>query len=385
MKKKYTLLVLLISLNAFAQIPTNYYNNATGTGYALKTQLAQIISNNTNALDNAANYGGLWTLYTQFAMRDNYYENNSSLLDLYSENPAGPDAYEYTSTDQQCSGSTPSVEGGCYNREHIIPQSVFTSAYPMYSDAHFVLPSDNRVNAWRNTYPFGMVETIVGVPCSNATSTGTALSTVPCFTTNNSRLGQNLNVGYSAGFNGIVFEPINEFKGDVARAILYFVTRYESQIPDWNYAMFNGTSTQGLTDTFLEIMKQWHILDPVSSYEIAKNNIIHYNFQGNRNPFIDNPSYVSAIWSQTLRQDTFELLSNATVFPNPSSDQKINITSEIVLDEIQLININGQIMQQIKNPTANDKTYSVENISSGFYFLRVISENQSVVKKVIVN
>jgi len=365
-----------------SQIPIDYYSSATGTGYTLKTQLSQIISNNTNSSGSSANYGGLWTLYTQPAMRDNYYENNGTLLDIYSENPTGVDAYEYTSTTQQCSGSTPLNEGGCYNREHIIPQNVFTSQYPMQSDAHFVLPSDNRVNGWRDTYPFGMVVTTMGVACTNSAA-GNA-GTTPCFTTNGSRLGRNTNTGYATGYSGIVFEPINEFKGDVARAIFYFITRYETRVSTWSYPMFNGTSTQVLTDTFLEIMKQWHILDPVSNYEIAKNNRIHYNFQGNRNPFIDNPSYVTAIWGTALSSVSFEL-DNISVYPNPVNDNRINIQTEVVLDEIQLISVNGQIMQQIKKPTANGTNYTLENLPKGFYILKLSSENQSTIKKIIVN
>jgi hypothetical protein len=94
---------------------------------------------------------------------------------------------------------------------------------------------------------------------------------------------------------------------------------------------------------------------------------------------------VATIWGSVLSTSEFNVLSTVVVYPNPSINQRINIQTETVLDEIQLINVNGQIMQQIKNPAVNNNTYSVENISSGFYFLRLTSENQSVVKKVIVN
>lgn len=382
MKKKYILLLVLSSMLGFSQIPAGYYSSATGTGYTLKTQLSQIIDNNTNS-NGTASYGGLWTLYTQSPMRDNYYENNGSLLDIYSENPNGTDAYEYTTDAQQCDGTTPSAEGGCYNREHIIPQSVFSSDYPMYSDAHFVLPSDNRVNGWRNNFPFGRVVTTTAVAATNSTVSNA--STTPVFTTNGSRLGQNINSGYSAGYSGVVFEPIDEFKGDVARAILYFATRYETQIPTWNYVMFDGSSNKVFTNPFLEILKVWHIQDPVSPYEIAKNNQIYYNFQGNRNPFIDNPSYVSAIWGASLSTDSFELIADINVYPNPSNDQKITIKTENELDEIQIININGQIIQQISKPNRNQNNYTVENIPHGFYFLKLSAENKSIVKKIVIN
>ena len=130
--------------------------------------------------------------------------------------------------------------------------------------------------------------------------------------------------------------------------------------------------------------------DPVSPIEIAKNNAI-YNYQGNRNPYIDHPEYVCNIWStqcatvNSLSRTDFAALSNISVYPNPSSDHRVNINSEYEIDEIQLISINGQIIQQISNPTLQNSTYSLENIPTGFYFLRLSNGNQSVVKKVIIN
>lgn len=133
-----------------AQIPAGYYSTATGTGYALKTQLYNIIKGH---VDNG--YAGLYTTY-QTSDVDNFYENDGSVLDMYSEKPVGTDPYNYSlGTTQRC--GTYSVEGDCYNREHIIPQSSFGSAAPMVSDAHFITPTDGKVNGQRSNYPHGMV------------------------------------------------------------------------------------------------------------------------------------------------------------------------------------------------------------------------------------
>ena len=366
MKKNYILLFLLSVTVGFAQIPTGYYNSATGTGYTLKTNLKNIIDNNTNSSGNSS-YGDLWTLYSNTAFRDHYYENNNSLLDIYSEKPAGADSYEFTSTTQQCGNYT--GEGSCYNREHLMPQSVFNSSYPMYSDAHFVVPSDGYVNGQRSNLPFGVV--------NSASWTST----------NGSKKGNNLNSGYSAGYSSTVFEPINEFKGDIARALLYFATRYESQVTGWSFDMFNGTSNQVYTNTFLNILITWHNQDPVSTYEIAKNNAV-YTFQNNRNPYIDHPEYVCQIWPTqcaALSTQDFVSLDGISVYPNPTDDHRINIQSEVALDEIQLINLNGQLIQVIQKPAFNNNTYSLDNLPQGFYLLRLSSENQSVTKKIIVN
>ena len=74
-----------------------------------------------------------------------------------------------------------------------------------------------------------------------------------------------------------------------------------------------------------------------------------------------------------------------SLYPNPTNDRRINIDSEMEVDEIQLININGQLMQQIQKPTRTNNTYTIENLPSGFYFIKISSKNQSITKKVIVN
>jgi endonuclease I len=375
--KKYFSLLLLVNAIVFAQIPTGYYNYATGIGYTLKTQLKTRIT--TGHVDQG--YGSIWGLYTQSAFRDNYYENNGSLLDIYSEKPTGTDAYEYSSTSQQC-GSY-GAEGDCYNREHLVPQSYFDSfqADPMKNDPFHVVPSDGKVNGDRNNLPFGVV------------ASGTYLSS------NGSKRGTNTVNGFS-NYSGTVFEPIDEFKGDVARAYFYFATRYEDFMDDFYSTanastcqaknMFDGSINKVFNDNFILLLIKWHLQDPVSAKEIAQNNAI-YNYQGNRNPYIDHPEYVCSIWSaqcatvNALSRDSFELLSNITVYPNPSNVQKINITSAVSIETIELININGQIINEVKNPIFESNTFTMEKLPQGFYFLKLSSDNQSVTKKVIIN
>jgi endonuclease I len=385
MKKNYTFLLLLLSFVVIAQAPANYYNNATGTGYALKTQLSTIITN--GHIDKGYGSGtsqsnnGLWSAFkTTDRDMDIGYENDNTIIDIYSENPTSTDPYNFNYNNAsganagQCGNY--SIEGDCYNREHLIPQSYFDNVSTLFmkSDVQHIYPTDGKVNNKRNNYAFGKVG-------------------VASFTSQNgSKLGTALNSGYSAGFSGIVFEPIDEFKGDIARVYFYFATRYQSQMASF-YAtgsasevsdMFNGTANQVFSPTFLNILLTWNAQDPVSTKEIKRNNAC-YAHQGNRNPFIDNNSYVAAIWGAPLSTETFEALASVVVYPNPSNNQRINIQSKTVLDEIQLINVNGQIMQQIKNPAVNDNSYSVENIPAGFYFLRLTNGGQSVVKKIIVN
>ena len=364
MNKKITLLFLLSITFGFAQIPPGYYATATGGGYTLKTQLFNIISSGTSD----PGYSGLYTTYLTSDV-DSYYENDGSLLDMYTENPTGTECF-FTYGVNQDDGSGGTAECQKYNREHIIPQSVFSSATPMYSDAHFVVPSDKYVNAQRGNFPFGRV--------NSATNTYS----------NGSKRGNNLNSGYSAGYTNTVFEPIDEFKGDIARMYFYFITRYEDQVSGWSYDMFNGTSNQVLSNTFLNILLTWHLNDPVSQREIDRNNAI-YTRQNNRNPFIDHPEYVCQIYTTqcaTLSSETFVTLSDVTIYPNPSTNGTFSISSSVELNSITIYNVNGQIIQEIKNPTViNSETYNVTDLSTGFYLVQLKTDTNSITKKVIVN
>ena len=269
MKQKLLFLSLLTSFFATAQIPNGYYDNATGSSYTLKTQLHAIIKGHTDL-----NYSGLWKTY-ETSDRDTQYEKDNSIMDIYSENPAGKDPYVYTYQTSQCSGSF-NAEGQCYNREHVIPQSVFKEISPMKNDAFFIVPTDGIVNGKRSNYPHAMV----------ASPTWTSL--------NGSKLGESTTPGYT----GIAFEPIDEFKGDIARMYFYFATRYEDVVNTWgvSYAMFDGSTDKVFTAAFTNMLLTWHNQDPVSAYEIIRNDAI-YARQNNRNPYIDHPEYVAKIWT----------------------------------------------------------------------------------------
>lgn len=251
-----------------------YYADAAGlTGYALKTALHNIIKNHS-----AQGYSALWTFYSTHEL-DTYYEQDGSILDIYSENPNGADTYQYAATVNQC-GSYNS-EADCYNREHSFPRSWFGGAVePMNSDVHHIFATDGFVNSKRSSFPYGKV--------------GSASYT----SANGSKLGSALS---STGYSGTVFEPIDEFKGDLARAYFYMATRYQDRLANWQgnsseaNAALNGTTTQVFESWLLQLLKQWHVQDPVSQKERDRNDAA-YQYQGNRNPFVDYPQFVTSIW-----------------------------------------------------------------------------------------
>ena len=68
---------------------------------------------------------------------------------------------------------------------------------------------------------------------------------------------------------------------------------------------------------FVDILVQWHNQDPVGQREIDRNNDV-FDYQNNRNPFIDNPEWVNMIWSTTASLNDQDL-AGISIYPNPST------------------------------------------------------------------
>ena len=384
------LFVMLISGFAFAQIPAGYYSTATGSGYTLKTQLYNKIKGHSDK-----GYNGLWATYAT-SDRDNQYENDNSIIDIYSENPTGVDPYKFLLNSNQC--GTYSKEGDCYNREHVIPQSSFNSAAPMVSDAHHIPPTDGKVNGIRSNYPHGKVA-------------------VASITTRN---GSKLGTSGVSGYTGTVFEPIDVFKGDIARMYFYFATRYENTVSGYTgFAMFNGTSNQVFKPAFLAMLKTWHANDPVSPREIARNNAI-YARQGNRNPFIDRPEFVAKIWGATTRAKSsitndeifvknideneidFDLqsieekiqlefeanletktINDFEVYPNPSNGNfNIDFKNSNNKNSIEIYSLFGEKVFETNNDENN--SISVSNLKKGIYLIKANQNGEAITKKLVI-
>ena len=299
-------LTVLISTLSFAQIPANYYDSANGlTGYALKSELKTITTNGHKSRtydqlydgDGISGSNGYIDTHSDIAVASgNNYENDGTILDMYSENPSGSDSYNFTHGNNQCGNQ--SSEGDCYNREHLIPQSSFNSALPMQSDIHTVIPTDGRVNNFRGSLVFGTVNS------PNWTSL------------NGSKRGTSAMSGYS----GTVFEPIDEFKGDIARALLYFAVRYEDTVNGYtSFEMFDGSNDAVFFTWAIEVLLDWHYnIDPVDQRERDRNNAA-YNFQNNANPFVDHPEYASMIWNPVTDTEVPTAATNL-VASNPTEN-----------------------------------------------------------------
>ncbi len=268
-KTEFILRTLGLTLIALAQVSyagklDSYYGNLDSyQGNDLRSRIKAVISKS----HHGRSYSDLFEAYFDGDI-DKTYEGDLSIVDIYSEDPITKDPYTFESINQKCGSYR--GESNCFNREHLFPQSVFHKRSPMRSDYYHVFPTDGYVNGKRSNYPFGEV------------------SNPEWSSRNGSKLGSNS----ISGYNGRVFEPIDEFKGDVARALLYFGTRYEDNLRSFkNYPMLDKSSGKFYSKWFLEMLLRWHKQDPVSEYEQNRNEA-GFRFQGNRNPYVDHPEWV---------------------------------------------------------------------------------------------
>lgn len=270
-KKIITGVALLWSLLAMAQGPNGsgtYYEQADGLkAKDLKTALCGIIAPHTELT-----YSELWTAYKSTDVTADGY-----IWDMYSS------ATKYT-PGGSAQGANYTKEGDSYNREHTLPKSWFGKATPMYTDLFHVMPTDGYVNSRRSNYPYGEVGT------ASYKSEGDFC-----------RLGTCSLKGYS----GIVFEPADEYKGDLARNYFYMATAYEDKVASWSSAVANqgsnasnvmsGDSYTAYVKWTLDMLLRWAKNDPVSQKEIDRNNAV-YAIQHNRNPYIDYPGLEQYVW-----------------------------------------------------------------------------------------
>ena len=272
MKTRIILLTLfaVVMGHMWAQGPNNtgtYYQSANGKkGSELKTALFNIIKN-----PSVVSYSGLGEKYKLTDKRADGY-----LRDWYSN------ITNYTWTGSNGNSS----EGAGWNKEHTVPQSWFNENSPMKSDIVHVVPTDCWVNNMRSSYPLAEVATIKKYSANYYSILGT------CKT---------------EGYNGTVFEPNDEIKGDIARIYFYMATCYQDKVSNWtkgeSQKVFGNSPYPGLRDWVLAMMMRWSKQDPVDEVETARNNAVQ-EVQGNRNPFVDYPGLEDYIWG-SLKDKSF--------------------------------------------------------------------------------
>lgn len=253
-------IALLVAWTSWAQVPP-YYNsvNLNASGQSLKNSLASKISS-THA-NNVSYTPGAWN-----ALRQSDLDIGSSsrvrLIYGYNDND-GNSITDRTRNKYQHGGASTD-----WNREHVYPKSLGTPNLGTSgpgADLHHLCPADARRNSTRNNRKFAD-----GAGNSKITAQG-------------------------------YWYPGDEFKGDVARMMMYMYLRYGNRCLPKNV----GTGSTVSSDRdMLQLFLEWNVEDPVSSFEEQRNNVIA-SIQGNRNPFIDNPIFATQIWGGTAAEDRF--------------------------------------------------------------------------------
>ncbi len=289
--------------NAPTNKPSGYYSTATGSGQTLKNNLHNIIQGHT-----VVSYDDLWT-----AFEDTDAKPNGKVWGMYSDKGDCEDPpYEFIFYVQQDSGFNGTAEGQVYNREHSFPKSWWggSTSNNQYSDMFHLIPADKYLNIQRSNNEYGEI----------SSPTKTYL--------NGSKKGPN---SYTGSTGETAFEPINKYKGDLARGYFYLATRYKNEITGWasSCPMIDGDINDADGSVFeewaLNMLLDWHAIDPVSMKEKNRNDAIYLK-QNNRNPYIDNPGYVNLVWGGS----TAPVIFNITATPSsPTSSQSVSVSADI--------------------------------------------------------
>ena len=326
--------------------PSTYYDSLNGKSGTLLVQAVQDIIADPNVV-RAHNYGDVTNI---LEISDRNPLNHNQVWLLYVEQPR-------SILDFQTTGSS----AGTWNREHIYPQSRGgfsngTSSTPDgiaiwlptnpddilagHADAHHIRAEDGPENSSRGNKDYGLND--YNGPAGNQGS----------------------------------------WKGDVARAVFYMAVRYNL------LNVVNGnppdTTLNQLGD--LATLLVWNSTDPADDFEMHRNNYI-YTWQINRNPFIDLPQLANYIWGTNAGQVWQASLSIEnpsevyfSIYPNPTNGA-ITIDGLVGKYLLEVFSIDGQKVYQSE---ANGTTSILLDLTSGMYFVKVSSNNQTHIKKIIM-
>ncbi len=226
-----------------------YYSSAEGkTGTALKSALHNIIDDHTEI-----SYSAVWEALRK---TDEDPNNSNNVILLYTGRSQGK--------------FTNGTGINDWNREHVWAKSHgdFGTTMGAGTDIHHLRPTDVTVNSTRNNLDF-----------DNG--------------------GKEHTEALDNYYDSDSWEPRDAVKGDVARMLFYMAVRYEGDVSDEPDLELNNLVNNGSAPYHgkLSVLLQWHQQDPVDASELRRNEIIYSDYQHNRNPFIDHPEWVSAIWN----------------------------------------------------------------------------------------
>lgn len=276
--------VLLVCCAAYVSaedMPAGYYNAIQGTKDSmLKTALHQIIKggeryiygpntyHTTNKIQNGDTIwkvGDLKAYGTWHGFQNSDQQSDGTIWDMYS------------TTKRYFPIKGGSAAG--MDIEHSLPKSWWGGdENDAYTDLYHLNPADHAANNNKSNYPPGILND------SNKVNNGIFF------------------MGKDKEWNDYAFSVIDEYKGDFARAYFYVSTAYHDMKWDASYSKYvTNDSYLTFTPYLIQVLLQWHRIDPVSEKEINRLDAIS-SIQHNRNPFIEYPELVEYIWGNKQGQ-----------------------------------------------------------------------------------
>lgn len=265
-----------------------------------------------------------------------------------------------------------------FSREHTWCQSWMpstSSLLPEYADQHHLfVVNQNLANAVRSNHPLGEVV--------NVTSSY-------------------LQGSYGSDASGnLVYEPRESHKGNAARALLYMSLRYNGVNGlDWTFNRLNNFILPSLSEDpqDLQLLLQWHLQDPPDAEEIARNDYIQ-SIQGNRNPFIDRPTWTNLIDFSNLSyvsgnlsslnngNDAGSIQMHVTPMPFANSFETQLLSDARTAAQLRLVAYNGQLVWSRGvelNAGLNRISISDLEIADGLYILVVEANGRALTQRLV--
>ena len=328
-----------------AQVPLYYQGiDFTLNGDNLKSELASLIStsHHTDFQYTSSSAIDTWDIIKS---SDTYLMDSSKVYLVYGYDDFDQAFQNDITRDKSLSCHSSSCDG-LWNREHVYPKSLanpsLSTSFPgPGTDVHNLRSCDYVTNTYRGNRKFGPGNGTAGVT----------------------------NDGY--------WYPGDEWKGDIARMMMYMYLRYPNQClaTDVGTGLSSFSPHGDIPDIFL----MWNADDPVSPFEINRNNIIA-TYQGNRNPFIDNPYLATAIWSGPAADNPwgplsmgFHIIKNYRI--TVTQERTLLVNSDHDLD-LTLYDVNGRLVLE-----THSNVILLNTLDTGIYYLKI--ENDQVEKIVI--
>lgn len=328
---KKSLILLLLPFCSIAQMPA-YYNSIdfNQTGNNLKIQLAQLITTtHTHELTYTPE------VWEALKLADLDPDNPQNVLLIYGYDDEDTDDDNDRSRNKNFSCHTTSCDG-LWVREHVFPRSLGNPNLEYEgpgSDAHHLRSIDYDLNNDRGNRRY---------------ADGSGHSAI---------IGAN-------------FYPGDEWKGDVARMMMYMYMRYQSRCAA--AVVGKGSTSYSPLGDMPNIFLEWNAEDPVNQYERNRNTVLQ-DMQGNRNPFIDNPYLATLIWHGPEAENTWSELSvidfeQQTLYIYPTlTTGKVYVTNTTPSN--YSYTIYNSLGQQVKARISDDEI-DLESNPAGIYFLK---------------